>query len=241
MKKIAAILLGLLGVALLIGISAAQTLDEIQSTEIDAAILTDVTEMGTDVAGVARGGHTPRDICGQTFLKSPGEQMLLKGPAGDDIIYEWSETIGGVTTIKSHDKDYLFTVPNGVCLSDVVVTLMVSSKWLAACQDSCSIRVLIDCECPDLCEEFCLGATSGEYVPRTITYDWTGVGTAKWYLVKGLDYTEIPDGSQINWATKEPGLYGIVLKVYLPEFRYPVKVCGGIVKIVDSPEAIITK
>jgi hypothetical protein len=260
MKKIAA-LIGLLASVLLIGICVAQ--DDTEGAGVEPAadsICGDIVEQSIvasmdEVAGDDEKGHPPpiEDLCGQTLVRSPGSVLKFCGP--EPIMggtrehpkvltsYLWTVMDGKQQVYSGDDKCMEFTVPKDACLAKYTICLTVGviDEKIRGCKDSCEMTVLIDCECPPLNENFCLGEKTGPNAPRAILYNWEGRGVAVWEIA-GQKYN---NPKLFDWTKKGVGEYSVCLKVYDKDCRcgmeHPVKMCCGKVKIVASPDAIITE
>jgi hypothetical protein len=246
MKKMVAILMGLLASALLIGISLAQTEDtEGADVAIPSYTLCPDFIQPTAVQNIMSLTSSRVDIdkCGKTLVRSPGDVLNLEGPSGNDLVYLWTVKTQGESVKTFDTKDISFTVPMDACLSTYTVKLVVSKKGFAGCLDSCQIKVCIDCECMPLNQEFCKSDDKSVDTRKSVDYEWNGHGTAYWWIAGHL-YKQ--NKVTFDWTKKGAGIYGVAMVVYSDDsscpcgLELPIKVCTGLVKIVSAPEAQIT-
>jgi hypothetical protein len=250
MKKMVAILIGLLASALLIGVTLAQTEDDDGANVAVPAyqLCGDFVQPTTsENMGLLSSSSTIDAVkCGKNLVRSPGDVLNLIAPTGNDLIYSWNVYYKN-TMIASGDKQkFSWTVPQDACLASYTITLVVTNEDLAKCMDSCQIKVSIDCKCPNLNLELCRDiADPSKDTRTTVTYDWEGHGHAQWFIAGHL-YAMDKNPVSFDWKTKKAGIYAVAMFVYSDDptctcgFQLPIKVCVGLVKIVDAPVAAIT-
>jgi hypothetical protein len=249
MKNSALVLGGLISIAFLALIGVCLAEDSIGADE-SAPVIALCPDIVDDTATSMEKTSTyqSKDICGKTFKKSPGQTLSLSGPSGtllNPLVYQWTVlNPDGSTTNLGDDKDVVFAVPtDALCLDKYIITLTVSNKWLTSCQDACTIKVLVDCGCPEWNKEFCYSVDSrgnptlGD-TRESKTYTWTGSPsvTVDWYL----GFTKIATGPSvtIDWRTKGVGVYALTMVAN--KDGCPCKICISGIVIVPRPDAVVT-
>lgn len=251
MKK--AVIVGLLAMAMLIGLSAAQD-DNADDSGVVADTENPTFELCPDVAGpdlssvqtfsLGGGEHS---LCGKTIPKSPGSPLMLSGPSGKDLLYLWTlKDPNNVITTLGTAKDLQWVVPKDAkCLSRWVITLTVTAKDLASCQDKCAVTIQVECPCPEWNAKFCYAVCDGKPIDgdsrQLVTYkfDADPSCTVEWWLNGHLIKTG--PSVTIDWRKPiyTPGKY--YLAMIAKHDGCVCHICKGLIEIVNAPKASITE